>query len=398
METFDAIVVGLGAAGAAAAYQLARRKARVLGIDQYAPPHPLGSSHGESRITRLAIGEGDAYVPLAMRSHELWREIEAATGASLLTVTGGLWISSAQRKAETHVKDFFANTLAAARRFGIAHEVLDAAQIRARFPQFRVAGHEQGYHEPGAGYLRPEACIEAQLKLARALGARLRPGERVEEIEQRGSVVRVRTPDGEYEAPRAVICAGAWVTRLVPSLAHLFTITRQAMFWFDVAASHEELAPPRFPVWIWELHDRERVIYGFPAIDGPAGGAKIATEQYRETTPPAALETFDRRVTEEDARAMHRELVAPYLPGMGPKAVKAAACVYTATPDFHFLIDTHPEMENVTVASPCSGHGFKHSAAVGEALAAIATGHAPALDLSSFGLARFSRAGLPVPG
>src|SRR5687768_3259046 len=161
----DAIVVGLGAFGAATTYQLAKSGARVLGIDQYSPPHALGSSHGDTRITRLAIGEGDAYVPLAARSHEIWRELEAATAKDLLTVTGGLWISSSARRAETHVKDFFANTLAAARRFGIAHQVLEAKDIGKRFPQFRVSPNETGYYEPGAGFVRPEACIAAQLGL-----------------------------------------------------------------------------------------------------------------------------------------------------------------------------------------------------------------------------------------
>ncbi|HET7731896.1 MAG TPA: N-methyl-L-tryptophan oxidase, partial [Usitatibacter sp.] len=262
---FDAIVVGLGAFGAATAWQLARRKARVLGIDQYAPPHALGSSHGDSRITRRAVGEGDAYVPLVARSHEIWRELEAATGTDLLTVTGGLWISSPQRRAETHVNDFFARTVAAARRFHIPHEVLDAAAIRNGFPQFKVANNEVGYYEPDAGFVRPEACIRAQLALAAGLGAVLHTGERVEGIEQAGDVVRVRTDRAAYEAGQLVLCAGPWVTRMLPAdFSSLFTVTRQVLYWFDVEESYARFAPPRFPVWIWELQDVDNVIYGFP--------------------------------------------------------------------------------------------------------------------------------------
>src|SRR5688572_5547779 len=154
--TFDSIVVGLGAAGSASAWQLAKRGARVLGIDRHEPPHAHGSHCGESRITRKAIGEGDAYVPLALRSYEIWREIESASpGEPLLNVTGGLWISSPHRQAEIHVADFFDRTVDTARRFGIAHEILDATAIRGRFPAFNVRDDESGYYEPDAGYLRP---------------------------------------------------------------------------------------------------------------------------------------------------------------------------------------------------------------------------------------------------
>jgi sarcosine oxidase len=391
-RAFDAIVVGLGAFGAATTWQLAKAGARVLGIDQYAPPHARGSSHGDTRITRLAIGEGDAYVPLAMRSHEIWRGIESATGADLLTVTGGLWISSGERRAETHVKDFFANTLAAARRFGIRHEVLDAAQIRKGFPQFRVSPNENAYYEPDAGFVRPEACIAAQLGLAERLGATLRTGERVLAFEERGDHVEVTTDHGGYDAGQVVLCAGAWITRLVgPGLAQLFTLTRQVLYWFDVQDSHAQLSTPRFPVWIWELQDVDCVIYGFPAIDGPAGGAKVATEQYRRSLHPAGIEALEP-VTEAEAGEMHANLVAPHVPGLGRALVKAVPCVYTATPDFQFLVDRHPQTPRVIVASPCSGHGFKHSAAMGEALAAMALGRDAPQDLSAFSLARFDPA------
>jgi sarcosine oxidase len=244
---FDAIVVGLGAMGSATAWQLAKRGARVLGIDAHAPPHVHGSHCGESRITRKAIGEGDAYVPLALRSYEIWREIESASppsGEKLLNVTGGLWISSPRRQVEIHVAEFFDRTVAAARRFGIAHEVLDAAAMRRRFPAFNVRDDESGYYEPDAGFLRPEACVAAQLALARQCGAELRMDEPVRGVEQSRDGVSVATERGTYEAKRAVVTAGAGLPGLMPWLAPHLTVSRQLQYWFE-AEGLEDL-----PVWI----------------------------------------------------------------------------------------------------------------------------------------------------
>ena len=387
MTSIDVCVVGLGAVGSAAAWQAAKRGARVVGIDRFEPPHAKGSSHGDTRITRLAIGEGAQYTPLVLRSNGIWREVESATGEALHVVTGGLIISSPARSATTHVPDFFENTLAAARRFGIAHEVLAAPAIRARFPQFAVRDNEVGYLEPGAGYLRPERCIAAQLALARQARAAIRTGERVVAIDDRGDHVRVTTDRAAYDAGQVILAAGAWLPGfLAPELARALTVTRQVMYWFEPRGAIAEYEAPRFPVWIWELQETKHVIYGFPAIDGAGGGVKLATEQYAEATAP---DTAERDVREAEARAMHRELVAPYLPGLSDRCVKAAACLYTATPDFHFLIDRDPARPRVILASPCSGHGFKHSAAVGEAVAAMALGEAPRVDLCAFAFRTF---------
>ena len=384
---YDAIVIGLGAVGSSAAWQLAKRGARILGIDQFSPPHALGSSHGDTRITRLAIGEGEQYTPLVIRSNEIWREIEAATGASLMTRTGGLWISSSARQAETHVANFFDNTVAAARRFDIRHEMLDARQIRARFPQFNVADNEVGYYEYEAGFLRPEACVDAQLTLAAGQGAELHRDERVRGFSEESGRVRVRTDRAEYATRQLIVCAGPWLPELLPpGVARHFAITRQVLYWFELRAPLARFTPPGFPVWIWELQDRRNVIYGFPALDGPSGGVKVATEQYAESTTPGAVV---REVSAEEKREMHERLVAPYLPDVGPKCVKAIPCLYTATADFHFVIDRHPQMPRVIVASPCSGHGFKHSPAVGEILARMALDGRDPPGIEGFALARF---------
>jgi sarcosine oxidase len=387
VKVVDAIVVGLGAVGSAATWQLAKRGAKVLGIDRFTPPHAFGSTHGETRVTRLAIGEGEQYVPLVRRSHEIWREIEAATGTSLLTVTGGLIISSGARLAETHVANFFDNTVATAKRHGIDHQILDAHAIRERFPQFRVRDNETAYYEPGAGFVRPETCVAAQLELAGRGGAELVYGETVQSFVQDGDIVRVVTDRGEYAAKQVVVAAGAWLPQLVDAkLGRLFTVTRQVLYWYEVKASLASFSPPAFPIWIWELQDRNNVIYGFPAIDGAAGGAKVATEQYMVTT---SVDAVEREVSAQETRGMYEQLVAPNLAGLGPRCIKAVSCLYTATPDFHFVIDRHPRMPGVILASPCSGHGFKHSAAIGEALAQLMAKGKSDVDLSAFSLRRF---------
>jgi len=390
VEHYDVIVLGLGAMGAATTLQLARRGVRVLGIDQYAPPHAQGSSHGDTRITRLAIGEGAHYSPLAMRSHAIWRELEAETGADLMTRTGMLLISSSATKASVHVPHFFRNTVEAAVEHGIAHERLDAAQIRRRFPQFAVADDEVGYFEPVAGLLRPEACIETQLRLAERAGAVLRLNAEVDAVDWGSNGVTVRARNEEFAADRLVMAMGAWAPDLLPPpYRDLFTVRRQVLHWFDIAGDPEMFAPDRCPVFIWELPVEDRVIYGFPAVDGPKGGVKIATEQQGEATDPRLA---NRTVATEESARMHRECVAPFMPAVSNRPIKAAACLYTVTPDAGFVVDRHPDSERVTVVSACSGHGFKHSAAIGEAVAERLTGGADLLAGAPVGWDRFGLA------
>ena len=387
MQSFDTIVLGLGAMGSAALYHLARRGARVLGIDRFAPPHALGSSHGDTRITRLAIGEGERYTPLVLRSHELWRELEAETGAELLVACGGLVLSSGSATSHTHVANFFDNTLAAARRFGIAHELLDAVEIRRRFPQFRVADGERGYLERDAGFLRPEQCIAAHLLAARRRGATLRCDERASAFHASSGGVSVTTDRGTYSGANLIVAAGAWLPGLAgPDIARHFTVYRQTLLWFAIEGDAKPFAVDRCPVFIWELTGRPQSIYGFPAVDGPPGGVKIASERFDRPTDPDAV---DRDVSGDEIAALHRDYVAPYVAGVGRRCLKASTCLYTVTPDFGFVLDRHPAAEGVLLASPCSGHGFKHSPAIGEALAAMACGASARFDLAPFRLRRF---------
>ena len=388
VNKFDTIVCGLGAMGSAAVYQLAKRGNKVLGLDRFSPPHANGSSHGESRIIRQAIGEGEDYVPLVLRSYELWREIEKATGKELLTITGGLTLESQNSEAVMHGRrDFLDQAIRCAEKFNIRHEILETADIRKRYPQFAVTD-ERAYFEYETGFLRPELCIEAQLHLARKHGAAVQTDETVVSVESRGdSGVMVKTSRGTYYAEKVIITAGPWIGRfLPPAYAHLFKVYRQVMYWFDIREDcRSTFAPPGFPIFIWIFgKGGEFGFYGFPTLDGKT--IKIATEQFTATTDPDHVQ---RTVGMEEAQSMYRDYVQGRLPGISDRCGAAASCLYTVTPDSNFVIDVHPDNDRIMIASPCSGHGFKHSAAIGEALAEQVIDGKSKIDISSFSMKRF---------
>ena len=383
MKPLDLIVVGLGAAGSATLYQAAKRGARVLGLDRHRPPHDRGSSHGETRITRQAIGEGLEYVPLALRAHTIWRELEGESGETLMRATGALLISPPNLGGVHHGKeDFLERTVEAARGFNIPHQILDAAEVRARYPQFAIRDHERAYFEPCAGILYPERCIAAQLTLARRRGADMRPGETARSIDQIAGGVRVTTDRGSYEAARVVVCAGAWTGDLLGGeWASALSLHRQTMHWFE-PDQPAPFAPERFPVFIW-MHGAGEGdwFYGFPR-DPEAGGVKIASEQFTDTT--ANPEALDRVVTQEEALAARDRHVAGRIEGLTANWLRSTACVYTSAPGSRFIIGADPAREGVIVVSACSGHGFKHSPAIGEAVADWALGGVPSTILEPF--------------
>src|ERR1051325_3013691 len=384
---FDTIVIGLGAMGSAALYQLAKAGQRVLGIDRFMPPHRLGSSHGETRITRLACGEGPEYTQFARRSHKIWRELEAQTGKSLLVQNGFLAISGEGPGAANHENpDFLGTTIKAAERAGIAHELLTHAEIRKRYPAFNVIDGDRAYFEPEAGYVHPEDCIAAQLQQASALGAEIRANEIVTGFTTTGSV-SATTDRGTYTAEKITISAGAWLPTLLPKHAQDFIVRRQVLYWFKLKPDVQlgSYRPENFPVYIWQLPARQ-AIYGFPWTGEGAPTIKIATEQYDTSTSAQAL---DRTVSERETRAMYEEYVAPYFPGASPDCDRSSVCMYTCVDGARFIIDELPDDPRIIVASPCSGHGFKHSAAIGEALADLAINGKQAatkFDLSNFGM------------
>jgi sarcosine oxidase len=377
-ETVDVIVVGLGAMGSATVRQLAARGVSVIGIDRFMPPHPYGSTHGDTRITRLAVGEGAEYVPLVTRSHELWRELERDAGASLLTQCGGVILAD---PAST----FFAQTAEIARANVIAHERLSNAELRERFPMFAVGEQTEAYYEPTAGYVRPEAAVRAQLALAERDGARLRLGESVLHWSADARGVRVITDMRTCIAARLILCAGPWIAELFPDARGRFAVHRQLLHWFPIREGYEHLR--EMPVFVWDFGGERgdfvhlRGFYGFPAVDGPDGGVKLATESYATTTVP---DESQHPATAAETAAMYREYVAHRLPWLGPEAVRTVSCLYTCARDSRFVIDRHPQHEAVTIVSACSGHGFKHSAAIGEAVAQQVTTGRSEIDLTPF--------------
>ena len=390
VNEFDTIVCGLGAMGSAAVYQLAKRGNKVLGLDRFSPPHANGSSHGGSRIIRQAIGEGEEYVPLVLRSYELWREIENETGSDLLMITGGLTLENQNSENVFHSRrDFLDQAIRCAEKFDIRHEIFETADIRKRYPQFAVTD-ERAYFEFETGFLRLELCIEAQLQLARKHGAAIQTGETVVSVESRaGSRVTVESTRGAYSAEKVILTAGPWIGGFLPPLyADLFKVSRQVMYWFDIKEDCRSMfAPLCFPIFIWIFRKGgESGFYGFPTLDGKT--IKLATEQFTAITDPDHVETA---VGMEEEQSMYKDYVQGCLPGISDRCRAAASCLYTVTPDSNFVIDVHPDNHRIIIASPCSGHGFKHSAAIGELLAEQVIDGKSKIDIGSFSLKRFYR-------
>jgi sarcosine oxidase len=384
LERYEALVIGLGAMGAATVYQLAKAGAKVAGIDRHHPPHTLGSSHGDTRITRLSVGEGAQYVPIVRRSHRIWRELETLSGEALFEQSGLLVLTSHADFDPSDANDFTLRTLGLAQTYGIAHEVLDATQIRQRFPQFaQVTDNAIGYYEPEGGFVRPERCIDVQLRLAEQHGATLYKGETVTDIRSDAHGVTVTTDQRTLQADKLVVSAGNWAGGLLGApFDRLLSVYRQQLFWFATEPDAQLVgASPTFIL----THGQDQTNYGFPALPGE-GSLKVATAQYHTASTP---ETLDRSVSPAQAREMYEQQVQGRIAGLTAEVVKAAVCAYTVTPDHHFIIDAHPTLQHTLVVSPCSGHGFKHSAALGEAFAQWCMRGESELDLSSFSLQRF---------
>ncbi len=365
--TPDLLVIGLGAIGSATLLHATGHGASVLGIDCHAPPHAHGSTHGESRITRLAVGEGADYVPLVRRSHALWRQLEAVSGRALYRACGGLVLARAGGASPMHGQaSFYDSTVAVARAHGIAHETLDARAIAARWPQFALIGDERGYYEPEAGYVRPEACVDVQLAFARERGAVIHAGERLLAWREDAHGLRIDTDRATYRPGNAVIAAGAWLPALLGSSGTMLRVTRQVLHWFQPETA-ADYADTRFPIFIWNWGcGAGEVFYGFPDL---GGGVKVATE----AVAPCDPDHVERTVSDAESAAMHARHVADRLRGVSAQRLRAATCLYTETPGARFLIDRIGARGPI-IASACSGHGFKHSAAIGEALARWALG------------------------
>lgn len=389
MDRFDAIIIGLGAMGSAAAVHLARRGQRVLGIEQFDLGHARGSSHGRSRMIRMCYYEHPDYVPLLRRAYELWHETEAAAGHKLQHITGGIYIGPPDSAAVNGASR-------AAIEHHLDHELLDRAALARRYPQFRVSDDHRALYEPLAGYLVPEDVIAAHLRLATEAGARLQDNERVESYEAGGSRARVKTNRGEYEADRIIFACGAWATRVVRDIGVQISPTRQILGWVT-PRDPVPFAHGTCPVWAIEcpredpeLNLRAGLYYGFPidadAAAGDGRGFKIARHAVGPQTDPDTNDFTPRPEDEADFRPALRA----FMPDADGPLSQMRICMYENSPDGHFIIDKHPANPSIIIACGFSGHGFKFASVVGEVLADLVTDGATRHPIGFLCLSRFS--------
>lgn len=373
-QPYDVAVAGLGAMGSAAAYHLARRGLRVLGIDRFSPPHAMGSSHGRSRMIREAYFEHPLYVPLVQRAYELWSDLERTVGHQFLLQTGGLMIGPEQG---TLVQ----GTIRSAVEFSLPYEVIPAAQLHRRYPAFAPLDDMVGVLEHRAGILFPEAIVAAHLQLAESHGAELRRDTVVEGWDRTSRGIELRVGGETIVARHLVVAVGAWAGPFLASLALPLTVERQVIFWFDPVRFPEYHLADRMPVSIWELEDGTH-FYTKPDL---GDGVKIGVHHGGEATTP---ERLNRQTTPEEEAAIY-DLLRRFVPFAKGHLRDHATCLYTNTPDSDFIVDRHPEADEVIVLSPCSGHGFKFASAVGEIAADLVTTGTTRFDLSPFAISRF---------
>ena len=362
-------VVGCGAMGAATGWRLQKRGAEVVCYDRYSPPHDLGSTHGESRITRTAYMEGPFYVPLLKETFPLWRELERSSGTELLTMTGLLTIGRPDSVAVRGV-------LESARLHGLDVKVYDATEMRRRYPAHLVADADVAVFDPQAGVLRAERVVEAMLK-----GADVRRNAQVTAVEPRGDRVGVVTGSGHEEFDAAVIATGPWIRKLVPQIP--VRIERQVSLWWALQSGSDQFAPDRFPVWIREGTPNGD-FFGFPSLDGKS--IKLGRHHNGETTD---ADSVRRAVTDADLDPA-RLFLTTYMRGVTRSVVRSIVCLYTNTPDQNFVIDRHPGSDRVVVLSPCSGHGFKVAPVVGDIAADLVLDGGTRRDIAHFSLQRFT--------
>lgn len=360
------LVIGLGAVGSAAALHLVRAGATVIGFDRWRPPHQHGSTHGESRITRATAWEGARYVPLVARAQQLWADFAGETGRRYFTPSGGLFVG---RPADYHL----AGSLTSAREQHLPHEWLSSREIARRWPWLEVSAEAEGFWDPGAGVLAPERIVEDQLAMAESRGATLHYDTVVHGIAPTGSGVRAETSRGAHEADAIVLCAGGWTSGLEGWTGPALQVERVTQHWFTEVAPRAD-APV---LLLGDGHGHATAV--FPAQDG---FIKVAGHGSGRIGP---LDALDRAVHADDIAGAERILRA-YLPRHAGAVARSVTCFYTCTTSGHFIIDRMPNAPQVVFASACNGFGFKFSVAVGEALAALALGKTPPVDIRSWGL------------
>ncbi|MEX2316521.1 MAG: N-methyl-L-tryptophan oxidase [Pirellulales bacterium] len=415
MNHYDAIVLGVGGVGSAALYELARRGVRAIGIDRFSPPHDRGSSHGQTRIIRQAYFEHPDYVPLVIECYRLWHELERHVGRHLFFETGLVEVGPADGVVVPGV-------LRAAHEHRLAVEPLSGAEIENRWPGLRVDGDLIGVYEPQAGYLLVEECVRAHLDAAQDAGAELLADTQVFGWSAAGEEVRVNTAHGEIVAPRLIVTAGAWAAKMLADLSLGLTVRRKSLFWFETATGDYDTVA-RFPVFLFELPDSRshaprgnadlrrsaslpevqtgrgsgeavrshaergnKVFYGYPKLD--ARGVKVGEHSGGRVVDDPL--TVDRSIDPREQAAIE-QFLAGHLPDVSNRVAGHAVCLYTMSPDEHFIVDRHPAHANVVFAAGLSGHGFKFAPVLGRVLADLAlTGSTP-LPIGFLSLARFAR-------
>ena len=372
--TYDVIVIGVGGMGSATVYELASRGLRVLGLERFSIPNDSGSSHGVNRIIRLAYFEDSSYVPLLRRSYERWRELEEASGEKLLYITGSVDTGSEDGRV-------FAGSLRSCREHNLPHEPLTSAELTRRFPGCRFPENWMGVYQPDGGFVLSERCIVNHVFAALERGGEVRAHEAVLDWNSSGGTVRVETSRGQYEAGALVITAGAWAGPLLPSLSHLLVPERQVLGWFQPIRPHL-FALGNCPVVIGEFE--EGSYYALPVFGIP--GFKIG--RFHHLNEATTAEGLERECRDED-EAVLRKALARYFPDANGPTMSLKPCMFTNTPDGHFIIDALPGSPNVFVAAGFSGHGFKFCSVVGEIMADLATRGETGHDISLFRLGRF---------
>lgn len=372
---YDVIVVGVGGMGSATLYHLARRDAKVLGLEQFNIPHDLGSSHGVNRIIRLAYAEGEGYVPLLLRAYELWRELEKLVYEQLLFVTGSIDAGSPTSKRIEGAKE-------SAKKYNIHYELLEADCINRRFPGYRLALDMVGVYQRDGGFVLSERSIVAHVELAQQLGAEIHGRETVLTWTTTDGGVSVITNRGQYEARKLVITAGPWARNAIPELSKLAIPQRQVMLWTQ--PSHpEHFRIGTFPVF--NIETPEGDFYGFPIHRTP--GFKIG-KYYHRREQIDDLRTMDRECRAEDEEVL-RQGIRLYFPEANGPTIAMMTCIFTNSPDKHFVIDLHPKVPSVSLAAGFSGHGFKFCSVVGEIMADLALQGGTNHDIDMFRLRRF---------
>jgi sarcosine oxidase len=374
MNTYDVIVLGAGGIGSAAMYELARRGARVLGIDRFHPPHDQGSTHGQSRAIRQAYFEHPDYVPLLLESYRLWRELEQHVGRDLFNEVGVLQVGPADGIVVPGV-------LRAAAKHNLPVESLSPNDIERRWPGLRAPEELVGVFEPRGGYLLVEDCVRAHLLAAEKAGATLLADVEVRDWDATSSEVRVRTSVGDFTAARLVVSAGAWAGKLLKEVGVELTVRRKSLFWFETRSPKYDVSRG-FPVYLFELP--AGTFYGFPMLD--PRGVKVAEHSSGQTI--VDLATVNRAIDPGDERKL-REFLSDCLPQVSDRVTDHAVCLYTMSPDENFIIDRHPAHPNVAFAAGLSGHGFKFAPVLGRALADLTLNGDTVLPVDFLSLGRF---------